>query len=254
MPTALSGWSAGSAELRADFATPVDVVSIDAGSDDSSDVSILEAYDAGSNLLASVTSAGLVSGQSQTLSITRPTADIAYIVAYGAGGDISPLDNLQFTTGGLDSYQIDLLAGEKLILSTQTLFDGGNATTGNDLDPEIFVLSGGGAVLAQDQDSSSDGRNAYLPFTAESDGTYTIQVGSESGSGEYLLHVADGATDDFGDAPAPYPTLFSQNGARHDVTGAAGPRLGPGATPNRLAIPPRQPTVTIWTAPMTRTV
>ncbi len=223
----VAGWSAGSAELRADFAKPVSTVSIDAGSDDSSDVSILEAYDAGSTLLASVVSVGLASGQSQTLSITRPTADIAFIVAYGVGGDISPLDNLRFTTVGTDSYQIDLLAGEKLILSTETLFDGSSATTANSLDPEIFVLNGAGAVLAQDQDSASDGRNAFLQFTAPGDGTYGIKVGSQDGTGEYLLNVADGATDDFGDAPSPYPTLFSQGGARHDVTAAVGPTLGP---------------------------
>lgn len=94
-PGSPSGWSDGSNELRADFESSVNAVSIDAGSDDASDVSFLRAYDAGGNLLQEVLSGSISSGGSETLTITRSSADIAYIIAAGLGGDISPLDNLR---------------------------------------------------------------------------------------------------------------------------------------------------------------
>src|SRR5207249_212674 len=41
----------------------------------------------------------------------------------------------------------------------------------------------------------------------------------------YAASLAHPVPLDFGDAPAPYPTLLSQNGARHVITGS-GPFLG----------------------------
>ena len=89
------GWGSG-VRLRADFATPVNFVSIDAISDDALDVGLLEAYDADGNLLASYTTGNLAAGDSETMSISRPTSDISYVVARGAGAEILNLDNLQF--------------------------------------------------------------------------------------------------------------------------------------------------------------
>jgi hypothetical protein len=88
------GWG-GSIRLRADFATGVHTVSIDAISDDALDVGVLEAYDAANNLLATYTTAGLAAGVIETMTITRATPEIAYVIASGATGDVINLDNLQ---------------------------------------------------------------------------------------------------------------------------------------------------------------
>ena len=97
------GFYEGGNELKATFTASVAVVSIDVGSDDDYDQSVLRAYDINDQLLEEVFSDGLSYGQSQTLTISRPAADIAYIKAYGVNGEVSPLDNLRFgETSGFD--------------------------------------------------------------------------------------------------------------------------------------------------------
>jgi subtilisin-like proprotein convertase family protein len=51
-------------------------------------------------------------------------------------------------------------------------------------------------------------------------------VSGDSGTfaGGWELNITTGAASDFGDAPAPYPTLLANNGARHTIT--AGVQLG----------------------------
>ena len=82
--------------LRADFATPTDTVSIDAIGYDGFDVGRLEAYDINGFFLAAYETVGLGAGQFETMTITRPQADIAFVLAGGVGGEITGLDNLQF--------------------------------------------------------------------------------------------------------------------------------------------------------------
>ncbi len=88
--------------LRADFNVPVDAVSIDVISDTTGDEGALLAYDASGTLLdTAVVSLGNP-GTFATATISRPTADIAYILAGGYPVVSSPpfnvvaLDNLQF--------------------------------------------------------------------------------------------------------------------------------------------------------------
>lgn len=88
--------------LRAGFATPAQRVSIDAvgGTNFSSDIAVLEAYNAAGTLLDTFMSSPLPDKVAQTLSIVRPSADIAYISAYaitgpGGGGPFTSLDNLR---------------------------------------------------------------------------------------------------------------------------------------------------------------
>lgn len=60
-----------------------DFVSIDVGSDDASDIGVLRAYDQAGMLLEEVISGSIGAGGSETISITRPTADIAWVIATG---------------------------------------------------------------------------------------------------------------------------------------------------------------------------
>jgi hypothetical protein len=67
--------------------------------------------------------------------------------------------------------------------------------------------------------TGSDGTDIGAVETSAVDQTIIIDLGGEGGNGSPT--VEDGP--DWGDAPAPYPTLSSQNGAVHT---SAGPRLG----------------------------
>jgi hypothetical protein len=93
----------GSPRLRINFATPQASVSIDAISDGAARKGRLEIYDANNNLLGVYITATLsFSRQFETMTLTRPTADIAYAIASGDTGFSVYLDNLQFVeTPGL---------------------------------------------------------------------------------------------------------------------------------------------------------
>jgi hypothetical protein len=190
------GWGGG-AVLRATFASLVDQVSLDAGSDDDFDVSALQAFDSNNTLLAEVVSPGISAGQTFTMSIARPTADIAYVLAFGVGGEISMLDNLRFNVAEpdlADRYTLgNLAAGETLLLSTDTPGVAG-VEPANDLDPELRVLDAAGNVVAASSDGAADGRNVRLLFAAPQAGQYTVEVAAQSGTGEYVLRTSGAAS------------------------------------------------------------
>lgn len=113
-----SEWTSRSRQLRIDFASPVTTVSIDAVSNNASDYGRLEIYDASNNLLGRYTTDALSSGQFETMTLSRPTADIAYAIAGGHMDSGIRLDNLQFgpastaVTDPLGAYSIpNLLPG-----------------------------------------------------------------------------------------------------------------------------------------------
>jgi hypothetical protein len=110
--------------FRADFTSPTSSVSIDAIADDSFDLGRLQAFDAAGNLLATYDTAPLTFfGAVETMTISRPTADIAYIIAGGINGEITYLDNLHFSgseptavTDANGNYEFtNLAAGDYLI-------------------------------------------------------------------------------------------------------------------------------------------
>jgi len=185
-PGAASGFSDFNNELRADFTLPTDFVSIDAGSDDSSDVSVLQAYSASGTLLAEVVSGAISSGNSETLSITRSSPDIAYAIAFGLRGDISPLDNLQF--GGpadSDDYTIDVVNGDELIISTLTP-GSGPLQPNNLLDPGIELFDPSGVPISHTNVVGDES----LIHTAAATGQYLVRVLSEANSGAYVLNIS----------------------------------------------------------------
>lgn len=204
-PGNASGWSDDADELRADFANPTSFVSIDVGSDDASDVGFLRAYDASDNLLEEVISGSVATGGSETISITRPTADIAYIVASGLGGDITPLDNLVFgTDGSEDNYLIDGIVGQEIRYDAFLPGEGPNwfingldTPAGSDLRLELFQAFGAGLSVATGINSI-----AYAPTLA---GQYRLVVTSNGGAGEYYLERNAGSAQrfDFGTVSSP---------------------------------------------------
>ena len=192
LPGSPQGWREGDNVLRADFESPQSFVSIDVGSDDQSDIGFLRAYDEAGTLLAQVVSGGVTNGNSETLTITRPTADIFYIQAAGVGGDITPLDNLQYSvTGRPDVYAWDVQAGDEIHFSSYLpgdgpfLFDNAlNGTNGSEL--RLSLWDPQGNLVATGTET--------LLHTASLTGQYLIEVTAENGLGEYYLERDPGVT------------------------------------------------------------
>ena len=88
-------WSSWGPQLRMDFTDPVEVVSIDFISSDSNATGRLDVYDTADNLLGTFTTAGLTYSERATMTQSRPTADIAYAIAYG-DNSYGLLDHLTF--------------------------------------------------------------------------------------------------------------------------------------------------------------
>ena len=184
--TASNGFRAGDDELRADFSVLQSTVSIDVGSDDSSDVAWLRAYDSSNNLLAEAVSGSIASGGSETLTISRPSADIAYVISAGKGTDITPLDNLVYQISDLDDdlYSITASAGDQFSIDAFLpgagvyLFNNAiDGTSGSELQMEVRDPSG--TLVASDSTS--------IFHTASTSGDYEVRVFANAGLGEYFI-------------------------------------------------------------------
>ncbi|HYH68680.1 MAG TPA: VCBS repeat-containing protein [Urbifossiella sp.] len=111
-------WTSGTG-LRGDFYRPVQSISLDMiGTTITAQIGRLEVFADDGTLLAFVTTQGLLDGQSETMTIDRATADIAYFRAYPdpTGFPFNYFDNLRFTlpedsatTDATGAYKIGLL-------------------------------------------------------------------------------------------------------------------------------------------------
>lgn len=94
------GWYSNEHQFRADFDNPTDFVSILVRSDGVEDVEevIIEVFDTSNTLLASLT--GSIALTVESFDFSRPTADIAYMIARNNGvlGDSFYLDHLVFNS------------------------------------------------------------------------------------------------------------------------------------------------------------
>jgi subtilisin family serine protease len=112
------------------------------------------------------------------------------------------LDDVNGALGGIDDsqdiYEITLAQGESLTLATQTPLDDPGRYPLNSLDPNLTVRDSGGTIVASDDNSGTDGKNAQLTFVAGAAGIYRIYVAG-SGNGEYLLGVNPNTTLPDGD-------------------------------------------------------
>jgi len=88
----------------------------------------------------------------------------------------------------IDYYEVTLKAGQTLHLGTSTALGDGSGLVVHDLDPQLILLTPAGDIVATDDDSASDGRNALIDFVAQSSGSYRIGVVAQSGHGDYVLH------------------------------------------------------------------
>ena len=110
-----------------------------------------------------------------------------------ANGDV-----LDLLLSDRDLYQLTLVQGDVVMIQTGTPFDAVGYDPLNSLDPQLEVVAPGGAVVASDLNSGSDGKNAIVTFVAPADGLYFVNVSTESGSGEYTLSRSiNAATGDF---------------------------------------------------------
>ena len=197
--TGAAGFRGGDNEFRADFAILQTTVSIDVGSDDASDIGWLQAYDASDNLLAEVTSVAVGAGGSDTITISRPTADIAYVIAAGRGGDITPLDNLvyQVAGGNDDFYTISAVENDQFTLDA-FLPGAGPHLFNNPLDDaggsllSMELRDPNGVLIATDSDS--------LSHTVTVTGDYELRVLATASLGEYFVehwynHAPEAVTD-----------------------------------------------------------
>lgn len=87
----------GFLNMRVDFASPTNFVSIDYISNDAADTGFLRAFDSGNNLLGTYTTASLAANAFEAMTFSSGTSNIAYILAGGLNGSSSGgLDNLQY--------------------------------------------------------------------------------------------------------------------------------------------------------------
>jgi uncharacterized delta-60 repeat protein len=101
-------------------------------------------------------------------------------------------------------YSIVASAGD--VLTIRTVTPGGPPGEFFDaLDATLSLFDANGTLLAANDNSAPDRRNAELHYAVSSDGVYTIAVGVASGLGEYVLSV-DGAS---APAPADAPRLLA---------------------------------------------
>lgn len=120
--------------------------------------------------------------------------DLAQALAFGPDGSLYVAGSegvLRFHTPLKDLYQTTLAAGDVLDVSTATPLGGINQ-----FDPLVNIYDANGILVASDDNSAPDGRNAQLSYVVPSDaaGTYYVEVASGGAvipqtGGEYILSV-----------------------------------------------------------------
>jgi hypothetical protein len=102
------------------------------------------------------------------------------------------LDNVVFSTpsdGPADVYEITANVGDMIDLSTLTPGDGPHEFE-NGFDPKIELVDPNGDVVATDDNSGPDGRNAALTHPVTISGKYLVRILSPRGpGGEYVLRA-----------------------------------------------------------------
>lgn len=92
-----------------------------------------------------------------------------------------------------DYYAVDLEVGDRIEIATATPFDGPKEP-GNLLDPKLELIGPDGAVVAWDDNTAPDGRNAKLSWVAALSGRYRVHVGSSLSTGDYVLDLSTRTT------------------------------------------------------------
>ncbi|MCY2989561.1 MAG: dockerin type I domain-containing protein [Planctomycetota bacterium] len=155
-----SSWTDDSRQLKAQFSTPVSKVQIDAIGTRADSYGRLEAYDASGKLLARYTTPALGAGAVQTMVISRPMADIAYVIARGHKSSLATnvvasihLDNLRFgaeTTALTDAQGAYSFPGlSSGVYRVQAAAPGGSTLVTSDQLVTLVATSPGAPVQAE---------------------------------------------------------------------------------------------------------
>ena len=89
-----------------------------------------------------------------------------------------------------DWNRFAVTAGDSLVLTTTTPYDAADLPA-NLLDPTIELFAPDGSLVAVDDNSAPDGRNALLSHTAVQSGDYRAVIrGAQNTSGDYTLQIA----------------------------------------------------------------
>lgn len=173
-------WTNTSRLLRMDFADPVTTVSIDAIASSANDQGRLEIYDANDNLLARYTTGKLPSGAVETMTLNRPTAEIAYAIAGAHADRTILLDNLRFgpraeaVTDAHGVYRLPYLEPDTYLV--QLLHASGDQPTLPASGRQTVSLAAGQALAEVDFGVSTSGsrwQNRNNRFDVNNDGFVT---------------------------------------------------------------------------------
>jgi hypothetical protein len=143
-------------------------------------------------------------GQSYVVDIVSQVGGATAFVGFtgGTGGLSAIQEVLDWTFDSSqtnsDVYQVEVGAGQTIDIETATPADGPDEF-GNLLDPLIRLYDAAGNLVASDDNSATDGRNAKLSYTipAGAEGTYFVEIGPSDltgrpTQGEYVLTVKVG--------------------------------------------------------------
>ena len=94
-----------------------------------------------------------------------------------------------------DWYEFEVGIGQTFTVSSSTPLDGPNQPT-NQLDPVLEIYNPSGDLVASDDNSAPDGRNATVTHTVALGGTYRVKTyGANDTRGNYFLEVSNSAAD-----------------------------------------------------------
>ena len=91
-----------------------------------------------------------------------------------------------------DTYQVYVNGSDTPATTLVTdQFASGRVGLYDNSDVQTFdnVVLKTGALLASSDNDAADGRNAWMQYTVNDSGTYTVQVNAVNGAGDYILHV-----------------------------------------------------------------
>ncbi len=92
----ISSWNSETRRMQATFSKATGTVSIDAVGSSNVAYGRLEAFDSSGQLIGRYTTSSLALGQTETMTITSPDVNIAYVIVGAHAGTSVKLDNLQF--------------------------------------------------------------------------------------------------------------------------------------------------------------
>jgi len=170
-------WKPGELSLRADFATAVSTVRLDAIGTVSGDRARLEAYDRLGNLLGRYTTSPLANGQRETMQIQLPTAEIAYVIADAHSGTAVRLDRLSWgpetavRTNSQGAYAIaGLPAGHYFV---EAVSPSGQVQTGSRREVTLVEGEALGSVNLLAHSGAISWQNPARPVDVNGDGAVT---------------------------------------------------------------------------------